>query len=768
MNFFDSSLQLPLSLVLVAMGFLFRLKAARARWALLSLAVLLQLRYLFWRGAFTLDVTTGVGLAVTGVLFLAELYGLFQNFFFYYQAGPRAPAAPAGEGGHLTGHPTVDVFVTIVNEPLFILKRTLVGCLAQDYPPERFTVHVLDDGGRDDVRELAASLGCAYLRRGDSSHAKAGNLNHALKHSRGELVAVFDVDHVPVRDFLLHTVGHFSDEKVAFVQSPHHFYNPDIFQKNLRLEADISNDQDMFFRVVQPGRDRHDSAFFAGSSAIFRRKALQDVGGFCTATLTEDLHTSMLLHARGWRSRYVNRVLSAGLSPESHAAYLKQRERWATGATQILLRDNPLCKGSLSRAQRTDYLGSIYYFFHGFPRLAYLVAPLAFLLFGVPPLHARPLDFLHYFFSYYVVSLFLLAVVGRGYRRAFWSDVYETMMSFSLCKAVLKAFVPSRRRTFHVTPKGEAGPLKRQWRSVLPHMALAGALALGIALNLHHRPHDTAAFLISVFWAGVNAVFVTLAIFAALEKPQRRRLLRLHRRIPCVVAGKHGEVGGETRDLSEQGVSVRLGGGLHFREPSVLVELRSSYGEVTRVKGLLRRQEQVEEGLEVGIEFRDVDEETSRSLVRQMYSPTESWQEPEGAPGGFLQDLRVLGRALWRPWKKDRAARRLHPRQPLVRPCTLTTAEGAEPLPARTLDVSRTGLALRLRSAGGCPEVLSTVRVEFDGMEVEATVMAREKGLHPTLHLRVEQVAAGSTIWEELTAWPFPAPKAGVVPAVQP
>jgi cellulose synthase (UDP-forming) len=192
----------------------------------------------------------------------------------------------------MTSTPTVDVMVTVVHEPLDILKRTLVGCVNQEYPKGRFTVYVLDDGHRDEVRELATSLGCAYLRRPDRSlHAKAGNLNHALKRSSGELLALFDVDHVPVTSFLKETVGFFQDPTVAFVQTPHHFYNPDIFQRNLHLEQELKNEQALFFRMVQSGRNRHNRAFFAGSSGLFRRSPLEEIGGFQTQTISEDLYT---------------------------------------------------------------------------------------------------------------------------------------------------------------------------------------------------------------------------------------------------------------------------------------------------------------------------------------------------------------------------------------------------------------------------------------------------------------------------------------------
>ena len=195
----------------------------------MALTLFLYVRYLVWRGLYTLNTDDWAGLMISSMVLLAEVYGLVQLMFFTFQAWrPLERQSPP-----ITTYPTVDVFVTVVNEPLDILRRTLVGCISQDYPPGKYNVFVLDDGHRQEVRDLAQSMGCSYITREGRDHAKAGNLNHALRQTSGELIAVFDTDHVPTSAFLRETVGFFENERVAIVQTPHHFYNPDIFQKNL-------------------------------------------------------------------------------------------------------------------------------------------------------------------------------------------------------------------------------------------------------------------------------------------------------------------------------------------------------------------------------------------------------------------------------------------------------------------------------------------------------------------------------------------------------
>ncbi|HLF86291.1 MAG TPA: glycosyltransferase, partial [Nitrospiria bacterium] len=319
------STQILISIVLVA-SVIIASRFPRLKIAVLILSGIISIRYILWRGIYTLNMQDRISLTISLVVFLAEFYGFIQYILFHYQSGrPTNPVSPAIDD--LTV-PTVDILIPILNEPSDILYRTIIGCMNQDYPQGKLKVYVLDDGRRKETKTLAEKLSCGYITRPDNKDVKAGNLNNGLQYSKGELVLVFDCDHVPVRSFLRETVGFFLDPKVAFVQTPHHFYNPDTFQRNLKLEREICNEQDLFFHVIQPGRDHYNSAFFAGSGGIFRRSCLEDIGGFKTETLTEDLHTSMELHSRGYKSYYVNKDLSAGLSPESYTSYLKQRKRW--------------------------------------------------------------------------------------------------------------------------------------------------------------------------------------------------------------------------------------------------------------------------------------------------------------------------------------------------------------------------------------------------------------------------------------------------------
>ena len=214
---------------------------------------------------------------------------------------------------------------------------------------------VLDDGRRPAVERLATELGARYLTRPDNTHAKAGNINHALKYVEADVIAVLDADHVAHPDFLRHTLPYFDDPQVALVQTPQDFYNVDSFEHQDRGRKQVFNEQAIFYRVIAPGKNRWGGAFWCGTCALVRLEALREVGGVATETVTEDIHTTVRMHSRGWQTVYHNEVLARGLAARSLDEYLLQRNRWATGAMQVIRTQNPLTTPGLSFGQRLSY-----------------------------------------------------------------------------------------------------------------------------------------------------------------------------------------------------------------------------------------------------------------------------------------------------------------------------------------------------------------------------------------------------------------------------
>lgn len=753
MEFIDILFDTPIAagvsaLVLLTIGLL--LKKDRGRRWVLSLSLLLYIRYMVWRALYTLPTEDVSSMIVGGLVYLAELYGLCQFCFFTYQSWSPTDRQPAP----VTTYPTVDIMVTIVDEPLSLLRQTLLGCLSQEYPKDRFKVHVLDDGRRLEAKKLATALGCGYLRRPDHPrHAKAGNLNHALWLTDSDLIAVFDVDHIPARTFLKETVGFFDDPKVAIVQTPHHFYNPDIFQRNLRVGELIKNEQALFFRSLQAGRDAHNSAFFAGSGGLFRRQPLEEIGGFQTQTITEDIHTSMNLHAKGYKSCYLNRVLSAGLMPETFEGYLKQRKRWAMGCIQVLLRDNPLTKRGLTLSQRLDYFGSIFYFFFGLPRLICLVAPLSSLLFHTPAIHANVLPLALHFFSFYIASALVMKPVSRGSRNPFWSDIYEIAMCFALSAVALKTLVaPRKERPFEVTPKGQrirkstSAELMLAW----PHLLTLGLLVTGLVLGAQDLFHGQAdpGLPVSLFWGGVNLMLLTIAMFVASEQTQGRQAFRLSRDFVSELFVDDNSVVARILNINEHGAALLLETPIFTAQLSMTLLFTSSQGAIVRLTGRIVRQVRLPSGeVEAGLQFIDLDDSTKQVLLDKIFGDPAPWEESYRFKPGVASSVRSLLSALIVPWKAFTWEKRRIPRISYETSCRLNTATSL--LAGKLENISFTGVSVLFPST---PKgSLAGSLLELPHITLKVSPISIVPRLRKTsIRFRVESVERGEQYWREV------------------
>lgn len=582
------------------------------------LTAALTARYLWWRLTSTLVFATWGDAVFSAALMAADLGAAAALAFFYvhlwsaHEPGPKAP--PLGRA------PRVDMLITIYDEPVSILYRTAVGCLEQDYPNAR--VYVLDDGGRDEVRELALELGCRYIARPGREGAKAGNVNYALKRTDGELVAVFDVDHIPVRSFLRETVPFFADPAVGVVQTPHHAPNDDPFRRNFTISGDGFNEQDLFYRVIMPGLARRGAAFFAGSSGVIRRRALEQVGGFRTETLTEDTHTSLQLLSKGWKIVYVPRDLVHCLVPESLKGFVIQRLRWATGNLQIVLRDCPLLKSGLSLGQRLFYTNMLSYFLFPFSKLLYLLGPVIYLYFGLRPMDATVGELGTYFLPVYLLQLVVYdAVCGRVSNFAL-ANVYELVLMFPIMSKLLRTFVlrSSSGKHFKVTPKGELSHAPEfNWREGIPLAVVMALLLAGIykgSWQLGARPAEWDLVAISIAWSAYNLLFCAIAVGCAQDQPYRRRSPRVRVSLPSSVVTDEGETQAKVVEMSEQG--CRLDRPIQGR-----VKLRFPVGDV------------LAEGTPAGAaKFVEMTAEQRRNVIRLAYTLPESVERPsEGVAG---------------------------------------------------------------------------------------------------------------------------------------
>ncbi|MBJ2149709.1 UDP-forming cellulose synthase catalytic subunit [Paracoccus sp. IB05] len=554
------------------------------RVAMMSVASVLVLRYWIWRLTSTLpDPGLTVSFVLAIALLLVETYSIlvfFLNAFITADPVERA-LPPRVEPENL---PSVDILVPSYNEPTEMLAVTLSAARNMIYPARLRTVVLCDDGGTDqrcnspdpelaakskarraELQALCAELGVVYSTRAKNEHAKAGNMSAALAKLNGDLVVVFDADHVPSRDFLARTVGYFvEDPKLFLVQTPHFFINKDPIERNLDLKCPPENE--MFYGRIHPGLDRWGGAFFCGSAAVLRRKALDSVGGFAGETITEDAETALEIHSKGWRSLYLDRAMIAGLQPETFASFIQQRGRWASGMMQMFMLKNPIFRPGLRPFQRLCYLNSMAFWLFPLVRMTYLLAPLAYLFFGVEIFVTTFREAMAYTLSYMAVSLLVQNAIFSRYRWPLISEVYEVAQAPYLARAIISTILRPRGAKFNVTAKDEtlvedyispiAAPLVG-----LFFLMLAGLVALVIRWIAF--PGDHSVLSVVGVWAVINFLLVGLSLRAVSEKQQRRSSPRVEIREEGTVRWEgSGEkaLPAEVFDVSTSGLKMRLTG----------------------------------------------------------------------------------------------------------------------------------------------------------------------------------------------------------------
>jgi cellulose synthase (UDP-forming) len=465
----------------------------------------------------------------------------------------------------------IAVLVPTYNEGLEVLVPTVAAALAMRVPHETW---VLDDGDRPEVARLAADLGAKYLTRPEHDHAKAGNLNHALSIIDADLIGVLDADHVASPDFLAHTLGYFDDPLVALVQTPQEFYNLESFEHESGPHTHLAerpddastlrfHEQTLFYRILQPGKNRWDAAFWCGTGAVVRVAALRDVGGVATDTITEDIHTTIRLHRHGWRTVYHNEVLARGLAASDAATYQLQRHRWGTGAMQVLRRENPLVVSGLTVPQRLSYAATLLGWFDAWRSLGYLILPPIVLATGAVPIKADPLTFAVAFVTTFALGQLALRVLSRGSHRPVLSILFELVRMTPNLLATLTLFT-NRRATFRVTPKGRTGT--GRIRAHVPRL-LVGALAVSVlavgwyaatlaGLTPTRYPVPWAAHA-AFAWTLVNVALVWLAI-RRVRSTEFAGERRSSVRFTTDLSGRLDGIEAWVRDLSLTGARVEV------------------------------------------------------------------------------------------------------------------------------------------------------------------------------------------------------------------
>lgn len=650
-----------------------------SRSVVVVLLLLLLGRYLVWRSLSTLSLADPLNGTFSLILLGMEWVCLFVNglqLVLILHQRDRYHQADQYEVAVRAGHycPSVAVLIPTYDEPAFILRRTVIGCQAMDYG--RKTIYLLDDTRRPEIQALAAELGCHYLSRPDNRHAKAGNLNYAIAHTQSDLIACFDADFVPTRNFLQRTVGFFQNPRIGLVQTPQSFYSPDPIARNLGLENQLPPDEEFFYRHIQSLRDGIGSVVCSGTSFVIRRCDLEAVGGFVTESISEDYFTAVRLAALGQEVVYLGEKLSAGLAAETISAFATQRLRWARGTLQAFFIDsNPLTIPGLTLIQRLGHLEGILNWFLTIPRIAFLFMPMVYVWFGVIPLQASAQEFLYFFVPFYLVQTVFFAWLNHQSRSALLSDVASLVLVFPIAATVFRSLLRPFAQGFTVTPKGTSSD-RWQFNSSLawPLLLVLGLtlVSLGRYSNLEQTTAETGNSTVGLqlgwIWLVYNLLMLSIALLVLLDRPRPQPHLWFQFRYPVNLKpiprpsspgeSASGESAsrlaplwqGQTTLLSEVGACIvlppscpnlpRIGD-----DPlAVLLEIP---GEHIRVPGQLRRVGQSQAGVMVQVKFCKTGLHHQRQLIPFLFCRPGQW--PEMKTPGEIQALVMLIKLLLRP-----------------------------------------------------------------------------------------------------------------------
>ncbi|MDB4900125.1 MAG: restriction endonuclease, partial [Gemmatimonadetes bacterium] len=477
-----------------------------------AVSLALSLAYLVWRWGWTLNLDA---LWFSVPVALAETYGLLAALYLTiigWRLTQRLPPEPLSAA-------TVDVVVITTDEPVAVLRKTALAAREIAYTHE---THLLDEAHRDDVREMAEQLGIRYLRSAHPAQNRAATLNYALARTRGEFLLQLDGDHIPLPHLLHRVLGFFENERVALVQSAY-----DVVAgtgSGTVRQRSIWGYEPLALHVLQPGRDRFGAALFMGSCAVVRRAAIDAIGGFPASSVAGELEVSLLMHAKGLRSVYLDESLAFGLTAPTARSFHVRQLRLGQAGMQILRRHHPLRMGGLTAAQRATYLETLTTAIGGFQRLILYLAPVVFFATGVFPLDVRAATFAAFFLPHIALRTLSYRLLARGQSSLAHAD-RNAMASFFTRIVSAAAYLRPERPPFRRWADGVS------LRTALPQLTLVLLTALSLGWALYARTRGLtyvvpgwgqAALWASVALALWNAAMAAYVIHLTLGERHRR------------------------------------------------------------------------------------------------------------------------------------------------------------------------------------------------------------------------------------------------------
>lgn len=503
------------------------------RMLLCGFAIFLGLRYLFWRWTDTVEPFLSLDIASAWVLLVYVLECLaFIEIFVFFLIISRAPNQHLDHENFsslklpINQYPTVDIFIPTYNEGLEVLSKTIIAAKSIDYP--KVQVYVLDDGDRTEIQRYCQDKQVNYVTRVQHNHAKAGNINNALKHSSGEYIVIMDADFCIHSNFLERTLAFFlRDPSIGIVQTPQHFFNKDPIQTNLYLDKYLPDEQRLFFDEIASSRDSWDASFCCGSCSIIRRSCLLECGGIPTESITEDLLTTLTLLEHGYRTVYLNEKLSQGLAADTIESYFIQRARWCHGAIQSLfLAHGPLFAKKLSVIQRLMFI-PFGWILQPTTKMCTLIIPIVYLWTGVAPLYLSQESMIFEYLVPMMVfnSLVMFWLIKNRYLPVI-SNSISYFSAFRMSTVVAKCLIRPFDQTFRVTPKGHLAISGIDAQTLIFALLTIILTIGGIAINLipeYQILENKQLFPFAVFWSLLNVVYMIIVVLLCFDVARQRK-----------------------------------------------------------------------------------------------------------------------------------------------------------------------------------------------------------------------------------------------------
>ncbi|MGI0481681.1 glycosyltransferase [Geminocystis sp. CENA526] len=649
------SLFLPLIIGVSIVQITILLSPSQKKWSRIIIvftSLFLMIRYFWWRSTSTLNLSDSVNSIFSIGLLLIEIALILSPFLqTILTLNIKSRKSQADRVEEIVKQkiyqPTVDILIPSYNEPLEVVKRTIVGCQSIEYNDKK--IYLLDDGYRQEIQQLCKELNCNYIARENRLHAKAGNLNYALSQTKGELIAVFDADFVPTTNFLTRSIGFFQDPKIGLLQTYQSFYSNDPIAKNLGLEDKIPPDVDIFSRYYQPIRDSINTALCYGSSFVISRKSLEKIGGFITNSLSEDYHTGIRLSAENYQVIYLAESLSAGLSAENIFGYIRQRQRWARGTIQTLfINENPLFIKNFKWWQKIAHLEGILQWFSSPLKVILLLLPLAYNLFHLMPLQTNFEEIIYFFFPFYFVQMLIFSWLNFRSRSILMSEVYNVVTAVPITIEILQTLINPFQSIFKVTPKG----IKNN--SYYFNWKLASPLIFFLVINLFNFLNlvqqwinDNALEIVSsidlkivIFWNFYNLLLIMLSIIALIERPKPDSYQWLKVNKPVILKNGNQIYQGIVTKMSEIGVEINFNSSVKIPNNGELEFLMEELSLPFKSISYLRKKDTIK------VIFSPLSLSQYRQVIKILFCQPNTWihqQTPKE-----LQSLWLLIKALFR------------------------------------------------------------------------------------------------------------------------